>query len=177
MRYIRGKSIKITILKNISISCLALTKTIVFWKENLLTINWKIRKQTHWWTFQIHSLAKFKMIRSAKWIWKKSSFERQEKKYTINEIWKKLKREIRIYYVRNATKRNANATQRNNWLITGKFVFFLKMTLHKKWSFPFRISSVNVNNPQETADLVTFTEEILNGKLHFLCSVRRLCSR
>ena len=26
-------------------------------------------------------------------------------------------------------------------------------------------------NPQETADLVTFTEEILNGKLHFLYSV------
>ena len=26
-------------------------------------------------------------------------------------------------------------------------------------------------NPQEAADLVTFTEEILNGKLHFLCSV------
>ena len=25
-------------------------------------------------------------------------------------------------------------------------------------------------NPQETADLVTFAEEILNGKLHFLCS-------
>ena len=25
-------------------------------------------------------------------------------------------------------------------------------------------------NPQETADLVTFTEEILNGKLHFLYS-------
>ena len=25
-------------------------------------------------------------------------------------------------------------------------------------------------NPQETADLVTFTEEIRNGKLHFLCS-------
>ena len=26
-------------------------------------------------------------------------------------------------------------------------------------------------NPQETTDLVTFTYEILNGKLHFLCSV------
>ena len=26
-------------------------------------------------------------------------------------------------------------------------------------------------NPQETAYLVTFIEEILNGKLHFLCSV------
>ena len=25
-------------------------------------------------------------------------------------------------------------------------------------------------NPQETADLVTFTEEILNGKLPFLCN-------
>ena len=25
-------------------------------------------------------------------------------------------------------------------------------------------------NLQETEDLVTFTEEILNGKLHFLCS-------
>ena len=25
-------------------------------------------------------------------------------------------------------------------------------------------------NPKETADLVTFTEEIHNGKLHFLCS-------
>ena len=26
-------------------------------------------------------------------------------------------------------------------------------------------------NPLETADLVTFTEEILNGKLHFLCTM------
>ena len=26
-------------------------------------------------------------------------------------------------------------------------------------------------NPQFPADLVIFTEEILNGKLHFLCSV------
>ena len=33
--------------------------------------------------------------------------------------------------------------------------------MHKKWSFPLRISSVNV---------ATFIEEILNGKLHFLRS-------
>ena len=39
-----------------------------------------------------------------------------------------------------------------------------KFTLHKEWSFPF----------QETADLVTFTEEILNGKLHILCSVSHI---
>ena len=30
-------------------------------------------------------------------------------------------------------------------------------------------------NSQETTDLVTFTEKIFNGKLHFLCSVCRLC--
>ena len=29
-------------------------------------------------------------------------------------------------------------------------------------------------NFQETADLVTFTEEILEGKRHVLCSVRKL---
>ena len=29
-------------------------------------------------------------------------------------------------------------------------------------------------NPQETADSVTFTEEILKVKLHFLCSVRHV---
>ena len=28
------------------------------------------------------------------------------------------------------------------------------------------------SNPQETADLVTFTEEILNGNFYFLCCVR-----
>ena len=27
-------------------------------------------------------------------------------------------------------------------------------------------------NPQFDADLVTFTEEILNGKVHFMCSGR-----
>ena len=26
-------------------------------------------------------------------------------------------------------------------------------------------------NPEETADLVTFTEETLNGEFHFLCGV------
>ena len=32
-------------------------------------------------------------------------------------------------------------------------------------------------NPQETADLVAFSEEILNGKLHFLCSNGQLKSK
>ena len=40
---------------------------------------------------------------------------------------------------------------------------------YTKKGFPLKTSSVNVI----TADLVTFTEEILDGKLHFLCSVRR----
>ena len=42
----------------------------------------------------------------------------------------------------------------------------MNLALHKKWSFPLRISSVNV----EAADLATFAEEILTVKLHFLCS-------
>ena len=40
-------------------------------------------------------------------------------------------------------------------------------TLHKKWICPLRISSIIVT---KSPDLVTFTEKILNGKLHFLCS-------
>ena len=31
-------------------------------------------------------------------------------------------------------------------------------------------------NPQIPADFVTFTEEIFNGKFHFLCSGRMECS-
>ena len=50
--------------------------------------------------------------------------------------------------------------------IFGKRWLYIR-TRHKKWSFPFRISSVNVI---KSADLVTFTKAILNGKLHFLCS-------
>ena len=39
--------------------------------------------------------------------------------------------------------------------------------LHKKWSFPFKISSVNVT--KSTGIL----KKILNGRLHFLCSERK----
>ena len=42
--------------------------------------------------------------------------------------------------------------------------------LHKKSSFSLRISPVNVTKSAGKSDLVTFTGEILNGKLHFLCS-------
>ena len=47
----------------------------------------------------------------------------------------------------------------------------LRISLHKKWSSPLRISSVNEPNLQETAGMVTFTKEILNGKPYFLYSV------
>ena len=43
-----------------------------------------------------------------------------------------------------------------------------KYSLHKKWNFPGRISSVRIS----PADLVTFTKEILHEKLHFF--VQRL---
>ena len=38
--------------------------------------------------------------------------------------------------------------------------------------FSLRIPSVNVTKPQESADLVTFTGETFNGKLHFLCGLK-----
>ena len=38
--------------------------------------------------------------------------------------------------------------------------FFYYRFLQEKWP-----------NPQETADLIKFTEEILNGKFYFLCNV------
>ena len=43
--------------------------------------------------------------------------------------------------------------------------------MHKKWSFRFRISSVNVTKPHFLVDLVTFTEQIPHGKLRFFCNV------
>ena len=51
------------------------------------------------------------------------------------------------------------------------YILYTQLSLHKKLSFPLSISSVNVTNRQKTADLVPFTEEILNGKLHHFCAV------
>ena len=49
----------------------------------------------------------------------------------------------------------------------------LYQTVHKKWSFPLRISGVNVTKP----DLVTFTEEILDRKLHFFVQWKEVKNR
>ena len=45
---------------------------------------------------------------------------------------------------------------------------FEETALHKKQSFPLRISLVNVaKSAKKTVELVTFNEEILNGKTSF----------
>ena len=44
--------------------------------------------------------------------------------------------------------------------------------LHKKWRFPLRRISSMWPNPQFLPDLVTFNEEIINEKLHFLFFVQ-----
>ena len=46
----------------------------------------------------------------------------------------------------------------------------VQYVLHKKRSFPLRISSVNVTKSAVSCGFGHITEEILNGKLHFLCS-------
>ena len=43
-------------------------------------------------------------------------------------------------------------------------------SLHKKRTFPLRISSGKVSKSVGICDLITFTGEILNGKLYLLCS-------
>ena len=63
------------------------------------------------------------------------------------------------YRLRNSTTKidfAANATK------------FEETALHKKQSFPLRISLVNVTkSAKKTVELVTFNEEILNGKTSF----------
>ena len=51
------------------------------------------------------------------------------------------------------------------------FSYYFLISLYKKRSFPLRISSANVTKSAASCDLVTFTEDILNRKLRFLCSV------
>ena len=53
--------------------------------------------------------------------------------------------------------------------LENKSIMNTKRTLHKEWVFHEGFLQQMWPNPQETADLVTLTEEILNRKLHFLC--------
>ena len=55
-----------------------------------------------------------------------------------------------------------------------KFTFFVLHCIGSTAVTVADISSKTIMTPHKNgfADLVTFTEEILNGKLHFLCSVR-----
>ena len=48
----------------------------------------------------------------------------------------------------------------------GELLCLELLSLHKKWSFPLRISSVTF-----PADLLTFTEQIPNRTLYFLCGL------
>ena len=59
------------------------------------------------------------------------------------------------------------------WLLLMSSIFELwsELSLYKKGSFPLRISSVNVSKSTRNCGSVRFTEDILNGNLHFLCSV------
>ena len=54
------------------------------------------------------------------------------------------------------------------------FVFKKLSSLHKNWSFPLWTSSVSVTKSISTGYMIIFTEEILNGKLHVLCSASSL---
>ena len=96
-----------------------------------------------------------------------------------NELWGK---ETQFFYIFFKIDSKTVSLMQEFWSVN----FGAVITNHctKRWSLPWRISSVNatksVTITEEilngkvhflcTADLVTFTEQILNGKLHFLCS-------
>ena len=56
----------------------------------------------------------------------------------------------------------------NFLILWDNFSWFCRVSFasHKKWNLPWRISSVNETKSSGNCE---FTEEILNGKLHFLC--------
>ena len=56
-----------------------------------------------------------------------------------------------------------------DWMAASILILPLKERTAQKMKFSIK-DFFSKCFPQETADLVTFTEEILNGKLHFLCS-------
>ena len=89
-------------------------------------------------------------------LYKKSSVVLHNSRYCMSAIL------LKMYFIMEA------------FLATfANFSEFLENPLYKEWSFMLRISSVN-------ADLVTFTKEIYNGKLHFLCNdvrCEKICSR
>ena len=68
----------------------------------------------------------------------------------------------KYWWVQNELNRQINSKMHNS-----------RKTLHKKWSFPLRISSAMWPKPQFPAVLATFTEETLNWKLHFLCNEKK----
>ena len=93
---------------------------------------------------------------------KSTSYEFKSTSYEIKST---------CYEFKSTSYQSISTSYEYNWRVTSsskiqvnvltKLSALTSVAQHKKWSFPLRISS----------DLVTFTEEIRNGKLHFLCSV------
>lgn len=57
------------------------------------------------------------------------------------------------------------------YMKSGRLSLKRNQALHKKRRFPLRVSSVNVIKSALSSDLVAFTDQILNRKLHLMCSV------
>ena len=70
-----------------------------------------------------------------------------------------------------ALKWSANSNIKKHLKRSSKDLLSIKQyTLHQNEVFYSGFLQWMWPNPRETADLVTFTEKFLNGKLHFLCS-------
>ena len=82
--------------------------------------------------------------------------------YNQKPTWKRRKFQMPLSFNFHLTNTNC-FKERWRFNLNSSRSFSFQYSLLKKLSFPLRISSVNVT----TADLATYTEEILNGKLHF----------
>ena len=78
----------------------------------------------------------------------------------VNSLLRLFKSTITRNYISVTHFGDTNDEQNNTYLV-------IYLSLHKKWSFLLSFPSF----PPQTVYLVTFTEEILNVKLHFLCSL------
>ena len=93
---------------------------------------------------------------------------------TLGTSPKKGFQKVRIEkFAPKASKRLQNVffTTKRNFRFCGIYFCVLQqmtISVHKKWSFPLRISSINVT---KSIGNCGFTEEILNEKLHFLSSI------
>ena len=99
-----------------------------------------------------------------------------EKHLLIRKLFIDMEQEVSLVQLQNklfiALEKSIRAGKRlkdcSSWVAETFFFWSLIISLHKRRSFPLRNSLVNVTKSAVSSG---FTEEVLNRKVHFVCSV------